>query len=280
MLCDSKNRLWLADRRFAGEHRGGVLCYDQEADKAIFRNEFINEDGASLSINEVFCIAEEHEGHFWVGTNAGLLVIERPDEWFNEDFLITQIKVPRNDGTNYADYLLAGVGVTTIAVDGANRKWIGTQTDGIYLVSADGTETLHHFTSENSPLLSNYIYSIAIDGNSGEVFIATDRGLLSYGGTATDPTSGLSQSNLHIYPNPLRPDGPGQINIHGLTADAEVKIISLSGQVVNRGKSIGGAYQWDATDMRGNPCASGVYIVAVSTEDGKTAVAGKFAIVR
>lgn len=280
MLCDAKNRLWLADRRFAGEHRGGVLCYDQEADKSVFRNEFINEDGSSLSVNEVFCIAEEHEGQFWVGTNAGLLVIERPDEWFNEDFLITQIKVPRNDGTNYADYLLAGVGVTAIAVDGANRKWIGTQTDGIYLVSANGTEILEHFTSDDSPLLSNYIYSIAIDGNSGEVFIATDRGLQSYGGTATDPTSGLSQSNLHIYPNPLRPDSPRQINIHGLTADAEVKIVSLSGQVVNRGKSIGGAYQWDATDMRGNPCATGVYIVAVSTEDGKTAVAGKFAIVR
>lgn len=280
LICDAKNRLWLSDRRFAKEHRGGIFAYDLQTGKSSFRNEFINEDGSSLSVNEVYCLTEEQNGQIWVGTNVGLLVVERPDEFFDEDFLITQIKVPRNDGTNYADYLLAGVSISAIAVDGANRKWIGTQTDGIYLVSADGTEILEHFTSDNSPLLSNYIYSIAIDGNQGEVFIGTDRGLVSYGGTATDPTAGLSQSNLHIYPNPLRPDGPRQINIHGLTADAEVKIVSLSGQVVNRGKSIGGAYQWDATDLRGNPCASGVYIVAVSTEDGKSAVAGKFAIVR
>ncbi len=277
---DQEGRLWLADKRYAGAHRGGIFCYDPATRKSQFRSSFTNEDGTSYTIGSCYTLVVDLNNQVWVGTDEGLFVVDNPADYLSDDFLMLQIKVPRNDGTNYADYLLSGVAITAIAVDGANRKWIGTADNGLYLVSADGIETLHHFTTENSPLPSNYIYSLAIDPATGEVYVGTQGGLVSYAGTATEPLPSLQKSNLHIYPNPLRPEHPRLITIQGLTQNAEVKIATLAGQVVNCGRSLGGAYQWDATDFQGRPCASGVYLVLVSAEEGKTSIAGRLAIVR
>lgn len=277
---DQDGRLWLADRRYAGEHRGGIFCYDPTTRKSTFRTSFRNEDGTSYTIGATYCVRPDLDGTIWIGTDMGLFVVDKPEEWFSENFLMYQIKVPRNDGTNYADYLLNGVGITAIAVDGANRKWIGTSDNGLYLVSADGIETIHHFTTDNSPLPSNQIYNLAVNGNTGEVYIATAGGLASYQSDATDACGTLEKDNLHIYPNPLRSEHPNLITIQGLTQDAEVKIATLGGQVVNRGISLGGNYQWDTTDTTGKPCASGVYLVLVTDPSGSTSIAGKLAIVR
>lgn len=280
MVLDQEGRLWMADYRWAGNHRGGLFCYDPQTGKNRFRSSFTNQDGTSYSVGAVLCVATDLDGAVWVGTDQGLFVVPEPSEWFSEEFLIQQIKVPRNDGTNFADYLLSGVTITSIAIDGANRKWIGTSDNGLYLVSADGLETLHHFRAENTPLLSNYIFSIAIDDRNGEVYIGTDKGLCSFAGGATAGASTLQKSNLHIFPNPLRPEHPRQITIQGLTQDTDVRIATLGGQVVNHGTSLGGTYQWDTTDLSGNPCASGVYLVLTSTADGRTTVAGRLSIVR
>ena len=277
---DHDGHLWLADKRFAGSHRGGIFCYDPETRKSRFRSSFTNEDGTSYTIGACYTLTVDLKGQVWIGTDQGLFVVEDPAAFLTDDFLMTQIKVPRNDGTNYADYLLSGVSITAIAVDGANRKWIGTADNGLYLVSDDGIETIHHFTSDNSPLPANYIYGIAIDGDTGEVYVGTQAGLVSYAGDATTPLPSLQKSNLHIYPNPLRPEHPRLITIQGLTENAEVKIATLGGQVVHCGRSLGGKLQWDATDTQGRPCASGVYLVLISTDTGKTSIAGKLAIVR
>lgn len=277
---DSDGRLWLADKRFAGSHRGGVFCYDPATGKNLFRSTFMNEDGTTYTMNECRYITADHDGALWIGTDIGLFVVLDPSEWFNDDFLMLQIKVPRNDGTNYADYLLNGASISCIAVDGADRKWIGTTDNGVYLVSADGLETIHHFNIENSPLPSNNIRSIAIDHTNGRVYMSTPNGMVSYAGDATAPVSTLDKSMLHIFPNPLRPEHPRRITIQGLTADAEVKISTLNGQVVHTGTSIGGSYQWDATDLSGTPCASGVYLVLVSDGEGHDSVAGRLTIVR
>ncbi|MBQ0165246.1 MAG: hypothetical protein KBS75_08650 [Bacteroidales bacterium] len=280
IVFDHDGRLWIADRRFAGAHRGGIFCYDRQTGKSRFRSSFTNDDGRAYTIGACYTLACDLNGQIWAGTDGGLFVVESPADYLSDDFLMLQIKVPRNDGTNYADYLLSGVAVTAITVDGANRKWIGTADNGLYFVSADGLQTIHHFTTKNSPLPSDYIYSVAIDDVSGEVYIATAAGLVSYAGDATAPLPTLDKSNLHIYPNPLRPEHPRLISIQGLTQDAEVKIATLGGQAVFRGKSLGGKLQWDACDFQGNPCASGTYLVLVTTDDGNTSVAGKLAIVR
>lgn len=286
-MFDSKGRLWVCDARWAGTHKGGLFCRDfggtledTRDDVSMFRNSFINEDGTPVEVTACYCVAEDHDGRIWIGTDAGLLVAESSDEWFNNDFLITQIKVPRNDGTNYADYLLATVRVHSIVVDGANRKWIGTTDDGLYLVSADGTETVHHFTTENSPLPSNNIYSISIRDDDGEVFIGTEGGLVSFHGGASMPEPTLDLANVKIYPNPLRPEHPNHITFQGLAADTELRIATIGGQVVHRGRSLGGKYEWDTCDTRGRPCGTGVYLLVATTPDGGTSLLGRFAIVR
>ena len=286
-LFDSKGRLWVCSRRTVEFHDGGLFALDyngtlstDQDDIYKMRTTFINQDETSYTMNGAYCVAEDHDGRIWMGCNVGLFVIDDPDEWFNDDFRITQIKVPRNDGTNLADYLLSGTPVSHIAVDGANRKWIATENNGLYLVSADGVETIHHFTKENSPLPSNTVYSVAINHTTGEVMIGTDQGLVSYMSDASAPAEQLSESDLQIFPNPLRPEHQGSVTIKGLTVDADVKIATAGGQVIAGGTSLGGTWQWNGRTFAGKIAASGIYYVLVSTADGGTAIAGKILVVR
>ena len=146
---------------------------------------------------------------------------------------------------------MSGVYIKAIEVDGANRKWIGTNNNGIYLVSADGQKTLHHFTTENSPLPSDCIESIAINDDSGEVFIGTDKGIASYKGDAITAADKLVKSEVYVYPNPVRADYNGNISITGLTIDCNVKIVDSAGYLIDEGTSNGGIYNWNGRNIKG-----------------------------
>lgn len=285
-MFDSKGRLWIASRRTVSFHVAGLLAFDYNGtvdntsdDISRYRTAVTNQDGTSYTLGGVYAMAEDMDGAIWIGTASGLFVISDPDEWFDNDFHITQIKVPRNDGTNYADYLLSETAVTAIAVDGANRKWIGTESNGIYLVSPDGIETIYHFTTENSPLFSDNIYSIAPNTTTGEVMIGTDEGLISFQSEATAPASELKESNIKIYPNPVRPEHNGNIVLSGLTADADVKVTTVNGQVVASGTSVGGTFVWDGRNLRGQRVASGVYYFMIATSNGKTGIVGSVVVI-
>ena len=153
--------------------------------------------------------------------------------------------MPRNDGTNYADYLLTDIEVRAIVVDGGNRKWIGTMGSGLYLVNPEGTGVLEHYTTANSPLLSDNIYSLAFNPTSGELMIGTNKGLCSYQTGIVPPAETLNKQNIKIFPNPVRPGFSGKVTITGLTEGAEVKIVSANSQLVARGTAIGGSFHWD-----------------------------------
>jgi hypothetical protein len=215
----------------------------------------------------------------WIGTNSGLFVVDDFNNLFNNN-VFKQIKVPRNDGTGLADYLLSGVYIKAITVDGANRKWIGTNDNGIYLVSADGLETIHHFTMENSLLPSNTIESIAVNDLSGEVFIGTDKGMASYMSDATRPAKSLNENNIHAYPNPVRANYNGKIFITGLTHDCNVKIVDAAGYLINEGTSTGGQYSWDGRNAKGEKVPSGIYYVLTYDESGNEGAATKILITR
>lgn len=188
--------------------------------------------------------------------------------------------MPRNDGTDYADYLLTGISVSAICVDAGNRKWIGTFGAGIYLVNEDGSEILQHFTADNSPLLSDNVYDFAINPNNGRLYIATDQGLCSYDAGSTEAQPTLDKANLRIFPNPVRPDYRGPVTIAGLTEGSEIKVLTTGSQLVARGTSVGGSWQWDVTQQNtGERVAPGVYYIMVATADGKTAVAGKVVVI-
>lgn len=285
-LIDRRGRLWVASRRTVSNHTAGLLCLDYNGtvdntndDVAVYRTSAPNQDGIACKLNGVYSLAEDTDGSIWVGTSDALFVVSDPDAWGDADFRLTQIKVPRNDGTNYADYLMAGLPVTAIAIDGAGRKWMGTATSGVYAVSPDGTEVLHHFDTSNSPILSDNVYSIACHPATGEIMIGTDQGLCSYTSEASAPAASLDKSSVLVYPNPVRPDYHGDIIVRGLTDAADVKVVTTGGQVVAGGTSVGGTYVWDGRMSDGARVASGVYAIMVATADGKSGIVAKVVVI-
>jgi hypothetical protein len=166
----------------------------------------------------------------------------------------------------YVENLLENEIVNCITVDGANRKWIGTANSGVYLISSDGTRELMHFNTDNSPLLSNTIKSIAINGESGEVFFGTNRGIISYKNTATDPDSEFEE--VIAYPNPVRSNYSGVIAIKGLVKNCDVRITDIAGNLIYATKSLGGQAIWDGNNFDGRKASTGVYLVYCSNPDG------------
>lgn len=265
----------------------GVFCLDTKGtledssdDKHKFIKNFTNQDGTILSHNGIYCITEDKNGAIWIGTGQGPIILNNPSNFFEDDFYCTQIKVPRDDGTNLADFLLANDKINAIAVDGGNRKWIGTEMNGIYLLSPDGLETIHHFTAENSPLLSNNIQSIAIHPHTGEVFIGTSKGLVSYQSDATEPEDNFVEDNVYAYPNPVKPDYTGVITITGLVQDTDIKITNVSGKLIHEGTSVGGQFTWDGKNQQGKRVPSGVYFVLAANAEGKEGIATKILFIR
>lgn len=242
---------------------------------------FTDQDGNSTVIDYVYDIAEDKDGSIWVLTNQGPYVIRQPEHFFDPDFTFTKVKVPRNDGTNFVDYLLDAVYTTCIAIDAVGRKWIGTQSNGIYLISADGYETIHHFMASNSPLPSDVIKDIAINGTTGEVFIATDAGLVSFRSDATTPADEYVKSAVYAFPNPVEPDYEGVITINGLKADSDVRIIATDGTPMDAGTSLGGSYSWSPINpATGRRVATGVYHVLATDAEGRSGIATHIVVVR
>ena len=264
----------------------GIFCFERKSmtkpqnNKRLLRSVVTNQDGTTYDPMEYYCMSEDYDGHIWVGTSVGLFVILDANTFMNKDFTYHQVKINRNDGSGLADYLLNGVPISCIAVDGGNRKWIGTLENGLYLISPDGQEMIHHFTTENSPLLHNTINTIAIHPTTGEVVIGTEKGLCSYVSDATETVDELKKDNVVVFPNPVNSDYTGPIAIRGLVMDTEVKILSPSGLLIWNGMSNGGICTWNGCDNAGRRVASGVYHVVANNAEGKKAVVTRIVIIK
>lgn len=218
--------------------------------------------------NDVRSFAEDRNGNLWLGTNQGIYVIYSPYRLFTEGSVYAQeILIPRNDGSGLADPLLGTQVITSIEVDGANRKWLGTASSGVFLVSEDGLEEIEQFNETNSPLLSNSITDICVDGISGEVFFGTDKGIISYRGEALQGSS--TYNNVVVYPNPVRESYDGPVAIKGLVENTNVKIVDIGGNLVYETESLGGQALWDGTNFRGDRVATGVYLIYLSSANGE-----------
>jgi hypothetical protein len=229
--------------------------------------------------SKVYSFATDLDGEVWVGSDKGVCVFYSPDLIFEPgtNFDAQQILVPRNDGSGLADILLETEVVTAIAVDGANRKWIGTNRAGVFYLSADGIEQLAHFTASNSPLLSNNILDIAIDSD-GEVFIGTENGIISYKSSSIPPQP--TGSPVYAYPNPVRENYTGVIAIKGVPINSTVKITDTYGNLAYQTKSEGAQAIWDGYNFDGKRAATGVYLVFVSNDDGSEKLVTKILVIR
>jgi len=275
MMFDSRGLLWFVNNYWENP---SVFCYDTNDDVIVKYDQIVNQDDTKYTIYQINAITEDKEGNIWIGTDVGPFMIQKSEIGQNK-ITFYQVKVPRNDGTNYADYLLNGVNITSIAIDGGNRKWFGTNGAGVFLISADNMTQEENFTTTNSKLLYNNISSIAINHETGEVFFLSDNGLCSYQSNAVEPSEEMTKDNVNVYPNPVTPDYTGLVTITGLTYDADVKITTASGALVAEGRSNGGMFNWDCRNKQGKRVASGIYMVITATSDGKKGTVAKIAVI-
>lgn len=268
MLVDDWNNKWIInqDEGLVVFNENGTLGNTTDDQ---FKRLSSDPGRGGLVNNSVYAIAKDLRGHIWVGTLEGIMVFANPSAVFTNNF--ADASCPVIEGF----CLLRDQRVTSIAVDGANRKWIGT-TNGVYLVNAQGNKLLQHYTTENSPLFENEIRDIVIDPETGEIFIGTARGLLSLMGEATEGEE--DSEELYVYPNPIQPDYDGPVAINGSVKDAEVRITTVSGRLVRALNSTGGQTIWDGKDTAGNPLAPGIYLAFVTAKDGSGAGIAKFVI--
>ena len=276
MMFDSRGLLWFLNNNW---NQPAVFCYDTQQDIMLRYHEIVNQDHTTYHITRMISIAEDKEGNMWIGTDVGPFMIQQA-EIGQPKVTFHQIKVPRNDGTNYADYLLSGIDISSIAIDGGNRKWFGTDGAGVFLISADNMVQEKSFTTDNSNLLYNNISSIAINQQSGEVFFLSDKGLCSYQSNAIAPSEEMTKDQVNVYPNPVTPDFTGLVTITGLSYNADVKITTANGALVAEGRSNGGMFNWDCCNKQGKRVASGVYMVITATSDGKKGTVAKIAVIK
>ncbi|MCF0202268.1 MAG: Por secretion system protein [Bacteroidaceae bacterium] len=284
MFVDSRGLVWFVNDNYMSP---ALYCYDIQSNRLVEYNTFVNQSGTSVgSVYHVRCTVEDKEGNIWIGTDLGPLYL-KPSMMSNPTGGFWQEKVPRKDGSSYADYLLSGIDISAIAIDGAGRKWFGTTSNGVYLISADNMTQIEHFTKENSLLLDDEIKDIEINPETGEVFFATmgkvffatPKGLCSYMSGITTPPDEMTSDNVWAYPNPVTPDYTGEITVTGLTLGASVTITTAAGRLVASGTSADGTFRWNGCSADGERVQSGVYMVHTATSEGDSGVVCKIAVI-
>lgn len=248
----------------------GIMVLDDNNTPESFDDDTYNEmlvtDSEGKVISYVYCLAEDLDGNIWVGTDQGPLIYYNPERVFESDLKAYRIKIPRNDGSGLADYMLGTESITSIAVDGANRKWLGTMSSGAYLLSPDGTTRIRNHNEENSPVFSNTIASVSVDNKTGDVWFVTSKGLISVRGDAAE---GLKEyKNVYAFPNPVREDFNGNVTLTGLMRDTQIRITDISGNLVYSLVSDGGMATWNLKTYNGRRVTTGVYLAFCASSDG------------
>ena len=272
IAIDANNQVW-----YVCAYGGGAVVYNTNGtisdptDDAYYH--LVQGAGyGNLPSNNVLCIACDKTNNIWIGTDNGIGIVSGCSGPFTQTTPPCDAEIPIVQYDLFAGYLFAGNNVRAIAVDGANRKWVGTD-NGVWLLSPDASKIIYRFTSDNSPLPSNNIQAITIDKVTGDVYIGTDQGLIAYHSTAVD--GGTTNQNVLTFPNPVPSGYTGTIAIKGLVADADVRITDISGQLVYRTTALGGQAVWNGVDYKGHRPQSGVYLIFISNSDGSQTYTGK-----
>mgnify|MGYP000091249122 CR=1 FL=1 len=287
ILADKSGQVWITFPRsggVVGMHNS--VNYQTATGMAVYKNNgfaapnsgnfkflTLSEGQGKLPDPYVFAIAEDKDGKIWIGTTKGIAVFYNPENLFNGGDDAQQILITQD---NHVQILLETEKVTAIAIDGANRKWIGTEAAGVFCFSADGQKEIYHFTQDNSPLFSNTVHDIAYNEVTGDVFIGTDQGMQSY---RTDIIKGEEEfKNVHAYPNPVKPGYNGNVYVKGLMDQSVVKITDINGNLVWETRSQGGQIVWGLKNINGQKVAPGVYLASCALADGSTSALTKILV--
>ncbi|RZJ35135.1 MAG: T9SS type A sorting domain-containing protein [Flavobacterium sp.] len=268
MVIDKNGTKWMCTSQ------DGLVAFNENGN--IAKKISSGSEGGNLPVEDVRAVAIDNNNQLWIGTRGGLRVLSSVDRFLTDSQMTAFPIIILEEGV--AQELLYEQFITDIVVDGANNKWVGTADSGVFLLSPNGQETLRRFTSSNSPLPSNTINDIDINSVTGEVFFATDKGMVSFKGTATGASNNLN--NVYVYPNPVRPEFAGTVKISGLVDKANVKIADIGGNLVFETIAEGGTIEWDTTAFGKYRVASGVYMIFISSEDGSETKVKKVMVVR
>ena len=265
IVLDLDGNRWIRQGNF-----GGILVVSPKNQR-----QFVSTGAGSgnLPSENVKSLAIDRDGQMWVGTDKGVVVFDNPNAVFS--------------GKNFDAYtpvferrrLLGNEIITSIAIDGGNRKWMGTR-NGIFLFNPDGTELVSNFNEKNSPLPSNEISYITAELNTGEVYIRTPKGMVSYRGTATEGTLKQDESGVKVFPNPVRPDFDGTIGIEGLVENAFVKITDIAGNLVFETRANGGTAVWNGNTLLGKRVETGIYLIFSANAKGEKSLVSRLAVVK
>ena len=268
MSIDKNGTKWMAT------YNNGIIGFNEKG--TVLKKITIGSDAGNLPFIDARVAIPDNNNQLWIGTTKGLRVLSNVNSFLTDTQLTTNPIIIIEDGL--AQELLYEQFITDIVVDGANNKWIGTADSGVFMVSPNGQETKYHFTIDNSPLPSNVINDIDINSSTGEVFIATDKGMVSFKGTSTSANENLN--NVYVYPNPVRPGFSDTVKIAGLLNKANVKITDIEGDLVYEATSAGGTIEWDTMAFGRYKVASGVYVIFISAQDGSETKVKKVMIIR
>ena len=269
IAIDKSGTKWIAS------YKNGVVAFNENSNIG-FKKLSEGADLGNLPSQDVRAIAVDNRNQVWIGTNKGLRILPSTGSYNSDEQMKANAIIILEDGL--AQELLYEQFITDIVVNGSNQKWIGTADSGVFLFSSNGQETIYHFTKDNSPLPSNVINDIDINSVTGEIFFATDRGMVSFQGTATKPADSLNA--VYVYPNPVRPEFVGTVKIAGLISKANIKITDIEGNLVYETTSEGGTVEWDTKAFGKYNVASGVYIIFIAAEDASETAVKKVMIIR
>ena len=279
IMADRHGQKWI-QMRYGNMNPNSLLVFkenEKSNNPSDYQAKVLNSSVGSGNIpgNNVFAMAEDKNGEIWIGTEKGIAVFYTPEDVFSgRNFDCQRILVTQG---GYVQYLLENETVTAIAVDGANRKWVGTDRGGVFLFSEDGTKQIYHFTTENSPLLSDRITCMTIN-QDGEVFFGTDKGVISFRSSATPANDTFG--DVYAFPNPVKPDYDGYIAIKGLVNNAQVRITDVNGVTVYSTRAEGGQAVWDGRNFDGRKANTGVYLVFAANDDASEKIVTRILFVR
>jgi hypothetical protein len=279
ILISRTNQKWF---NFFRGNRAGIMVLDEDnpiggsSEPYVYSPRFTDQQGIDIKATVYLTMAEDQNGLIWVGTDNGPIYFTSAEQ-VGRGVCNRIVSV---DQYGNGHHPLEGVKITSIVVDAGNRKWMGSVGAGVFMLDQSNGSEIHveNFTTDNSLLLSDNITSIAINDNTGEVFIGTDKGLCSYRSEAV--AGKPDYSNVYAFPNPVKPASDSQVVISGLVQSSTVKITDMTGNLIKEGISIGGQYVWNCTDRQGAIVKAGIYLVFASTSGGNQGVVTKIMVIK